>query len=325
MTIEKPSGELLQDIIVLEKKGYSNLIVSNFQMAEQFYKQYYELLRKKEETLPAGSKYHKGTPLHNWGISLISQNKLAEGFRKILLAYIEDLLDFPSPEDAFNAPAYLTLKNYPLIDQDLLNLLFNLAKKRRELKTVPRDPEELLNELPTADKPKANLSSQLSTEKTDQYPVFQAGTPEVEPKIGVTEILDQIAPKEKRVFVGGNHFNIVLLQHIKEIVDSIDDYKGILVADISSSLNTHDKSIEVLRGCSRAIFEISISNGHLMEIERATDFLEKRDLDFLLLYQGFKTTMEPKATDMLSKYKDKMVRYTTINELIIKINDFLKQ
>lgn len=323
MPVEKLPEELAQEILVLEKKGFSNLTISNYKMAEQFYQQYFELLRKNEEKLSAGSKFHKGTPLYNWGVSLILQNKMAEGFRKILLAYIEDLLNFGKPEDAFTAPAYLTLKNQPLIDQDLLNILYKMAKTARNKKDVPKDPEKLLQEIPAEDKPRIDLSQRLSVEKTDQQPLIREIRPEIEVSLTVNEILDTIGPKEKRIFIGGNHFNIVLLQHIKSIVESIDDYKAILVADLESSLNTHDKSIEALKGCSKAIFEISVSNGHLMEIERATDFLGIENFDLLLLYQGFKTSHEPKTTDMLKKYKEKMARYTNLNELIIKINEFL--
>jgi len=324
MPIEQFTPAMLSEIQQIEAKAYTNLIISNYGKAEQAYREYYEFLRAKEDELPSGSKYHKGTPLHNWGISLIAQNKVAEGFKKIILAYIEDLLNALDINEAFGAPAYKTLTSYPLIDKKFLHSLYGLAKKHRDENDVPRDPEEILKEIQTMEGGRADLSASLSVKNTDQVPIIQQLTPDIKPKNipDVTMMLEGIGPKEKRVFIGGNHFNIVLLQHIKEIVESIDDYKAILVADISSSLNTHDKSIEALRGCSRAIFEISISDGHLMEIERATDFLE-HDFDFLLLYQGFKTTLEPKATEMLEKFKDKMARYTNLSELVIKINNFL--
>jgi hypothetical protein len=322
LPIQELPPELIPQIAIIETSAYSNLVTSNYQTAERLYERYYLLLRAKESDLPSGSKYHKGTPLHNWGIALINQNKLEQGFRKILLAYIEDILDFEKIDDAFNAPAYKVLTSYPLIDKNLLKSLYELAKKKRVENNIPRDPEELLKEVPNATH---NLSANFTIRKTDQVQVIEnlnpdikkADTPDVE------KILSQIGPKEKRVFIGGNHFNIVLLHHIRDIVEDIDDFKGVIVADVDSALNTHDKSIEILKGCSFAIFEISVSNGHLMEIERATDFEQKGELKFLLLYQGFKTSCEPTCTKMLEKFKDHMARYTNFTELTAKLNNFL--
>jgi len=321
MTVVALEGDLLLKIRGIEAKAYTNLVISNYAFAEQLYKQQYELLRAEEEKLSSGNKYHKGAPLHNWGLSLISQNKIAEGFKKIILAYIEDLLDSEKPEDAFNSPAYTFLNNYPSIDKKLLNSLFELACERRSKNNVPRDPEELLREI--LKEGYANLHASFTIQKTDGYPNIQPLIPEIKEENipNINEMFKDI-PKEKRVFVGGNHFNIVLLKRIKDVVEDIDDYKGILVSEITSNLNVHDKSIEILKACSYAIFEISIADGHLMEIERALDF-ERDGLKFLLLYQGFKTSNETTWTRMLEKFKDHMARYTNLTELTIRINEFL--
>src|SRR5208283_888673 len=107
MIIEKFTGELLQKINSIESKAFTALIISDFVSAGELYGEYYKILRNEEdEKLPKDKKYHKGTPLHNWGIALINQGKIVEGFERIILAYVEDLLNSPDPKDAFNAPAY---------------------------------------------------------------------------------------------------------------------------------------------------------------------------------------------------------------------------
>ena len=45
LIIKELEGELLEHIKKLEAKGYTNLIISNFNEAEQTYSQYYQILR----------------------------------------------------------------------------------------------------------------------------------------------------------------------------------------------------------------------------------------------------------------------------------------
>lgn len=83
-----------------------------FQEAEKLFENQYKLIRSYEEKLPEAQRYHKGSPLHNWGISILLQNdsrRIKEGYTKIFLAYIEDLLDFDDIEQVRAFPAYRTL------------------------------------------------------------------------------------------------------------------------------------------------------------------------------------------------------------------------
>ena len=86
--------ELARRLKRMEQEAYSCLVAGNFSEAEKIYKQQYEIFRAEEQRLPVDKKYHKGSPLHNWVISLLLQKKTLFGFKKIALTYIEDLLNF---------------------------------------------------------------------------------------------------------------------------------------------------------------------------------------------------------------------------------------
>ena len=82
----------------------------------------------------------------------------------------------------------------------------------------------------------------------------------------------------------------------------------------------HDISIEILGKCSFAVFEVTFSNGHLMEIERAKDFT---GLKTILVYQIKKRGERPTITSMLMT--DKLIKkgYRNFTELTVEINKFL--
>ena len=83
----------------------------------------------------------------------------------------------------------------------------------------------------------------------------------------------------------------------------------------------HDTSIMLLKECSYAIFEITVSNGHLMEIERAKDF---QDLKVILVYQSIDPTSRPSITRMLMTTSYEKSGYTNFVQLVTLLNNFLK-
>ena len=117
-----------------------------FREAENLFHEYYEIMRKYEETLPEGRRLHKGTPLHNWGISILLQNdpvRMTEGLRKIFLAYIEDLADFDTIEEVRSAPACRTLYSAQFSIEALRLAELRVAELRIAGR-IPRDPEEII-------------------------------------------------------------------------------------------------------------------------------------------------------------------------------------
>lgn len=311
--------ELLDNYVkTQDKEAYSSLIVGDYQKAERIYRQQYERLRLAEEQLPAGDKYHKGSPLFNLGISLIFQKKILEGFQKIALAYIEDLLNFPRIDDAQTAPASRTLRSYQLITAESLNQITTLANQARTDGRVPKNPEEILRAYREAQD--RDISENITAEGILENPIT---IEQLEPLI--TKQLDDVGPKEKRVFVGGNYLNIAILRFIAAQIESIDDYKAVIPIDLPELAADddhliHDTSLKYLEGCSKAIFEVSVSDGHLMEIEKANTL---PDLNVILVYQKTKEGSGPKITRMLMTTNFTKNGYLNFSELTRIISEFL--
>jgi hypothetical protein len=77
--------------------------------------------------------------------------------------------------------------------------------------------------------------------------------------------------------------------------------------------------MEYLRGCPFAIFEGSVTNSYLMEIERAHD---DAILKALLFFQKTRSEDEPTITRMVMT-TDKKVGYSNFTKLIVEIGKFL--
>ncbi len=319
-----PSAELLTTLGQMEKEAYSFLVAGDFSRAEQVYKRQYEILQTEEQKLPPNDKFHKGGPLHNWGISLLLQNRILEGFQRITLAYIEDLLDFATVDDAINAPAFKTLRSYSLISADFLSRLKELAITRREQNVIPRNPEDVMHDYRAAGH--TDLPSSFTIEKLRTAPItIEQLRPLVE------EQLKEIGPRENRVFVGGSYKNIAVLRYIAyQIVENIDSLKAVLPIDLPKLSAepydhlAHDLSMEYMKGCSFAIFEVSVSNGHLMEIERAVDLKKRNVLKVVLVFQKTKPGDEPYVTRMIITTDFEKRGYRNFTELTTEIGDFLR-
>jgi len=120
-----------------------------YEEVESLFQKQYDLIRKYENELPENFRYHKGATLYNWGVALISQNipeKRTLGYQKILLAFIEDILDYESPQQAKTLPAYRTL----IQDKNILNVLNNIENLiilKINKNDIVKNPEEILNEI----------------------------------------------------------------------------------------------------------------------------------------------------------------------------------
>ena len=140
--------------------------------------------------------------------------------------------------------------------------------------------------------------------------------------------LENKGPKEKRVFVGGNYKNIAILRQIAHVVEQFD-FKPIMPIDLPETADPtckeliHDISIEMLQECSYAIFEVTISDGHLMEIERAMDFMRAGTINVILVYQTTKQGDSPTVTSMLMAKDFIKEPYRNFSELISTIRSFL--
>jgi hypothetical protein len=218
------------------------------------------------------------------------------------------LLDHDTFDKANSLPAYQTLINNPAISNSLLSLVRDQVKEKIKNNKIPKNPEDVLHPYNS----QARKEIRGSTEVTIK---------QIRPTI--IAWLDEKGNKEKRVFVGGNYRNIALLRYIANKVEDFD-YVSVMPLDLPEKSKIpnliHDTSIETLKGCSYAIFEVSISNGHLMEIERARDF---KHLEVILVYQLIKNTDKPTITRMALTEDFKRESYRNFSELIAIIRDFL--
>lgn len=119
-----------------------------FVEAEDILKKQYLLIRKIEERkIPDGKRFHKGPTLHGWGLAILKQKNLArleEGYYKLFLAYIEDLLDYDNLAEVLKAPAYNALTGNPLIKEELLEILNSRVEKRKRSGRIPKNPEDIM-------------------------------------------------------------------------------------------------------------------------------------------------------------------------------------
>jgi len=310
--VDFPS-KLGERITELSTKAVRLLLGGDSQQAESIFQNLYSEVRAREESLPEGQRFHKGSILYWWGYTQILQKdsrKIAEGYEKLLLAYIEDLLDFENFQKAREAPACRGLVRNTGIGKSLLDLVQNQVKKKRATHPVPKDPKEVLEPLLEETQEALEKPSDITFDQIE--PVIQ-------------EMLKKNRPKKKRVFIGGNYRNIAVLRLIRQIVKDLD-FVPIMPIDLPETSNPeyetfiHDISLKLLGECAFAIFEVTFSNGHLMEIERAKDFTH---LNTILVYQIQKRGEKPTVTSMLMTKKFEKIGYRNFTELTSDINDFL--
>lgn len=106
--------------------------------------------------------------------------------------------------------------------------------------------------------------------------------------------------RRKRVFIGGNYDNMVVLREIKQIVNDMK-LKPVLAIDEEPEMpikDIHAKDLAYLSSCEYAIFEETFPAGELMELERALDYRVKT----LVVYQTrtpFLFDYPPQLTSMV--------------------------
>jgi len=293
-------------------KAVCMIFSSELEKAEKDFEKLYDLIRKEENQLQNGQRFHKGGVLYWWGFSLLFQEapeKVSKGYEKLLLAYIEDLIDFVKFQDAINGPASTALLTNPAIGESLLTLVQHKVKQMLAEKHIPKNPEETLKTL--SNRTNKVLEKPIDITFAQIKPVIQ-------------QWLKQCGKKEKRVFIGGNYLNIAVLRLIESAVQNFDFVPIMPINFPETSMESnekwiHDISMEVMKECSYAIFEVTFSNGHLMEIERAKDF----KLNTILVYQTTKHGKKPMVTSMLLTTSFEKKGYRNFDELRPIIYSFL--
>ena len=306
-------AELIPEIGRLESDGYIQLRLGSFVAAERIYDQIYQLIFERQEI--ENRPIHKGAPLHMKGNALLPQrNRLEDSVRNFLLAYIEDTFNvLPGREaDADGTPAGQTLRQAFRIEEGSLSIIKEIAlyKKNQGLWNDVRDPEEILEEFLDRRQPDGRQLLNLCGQR---------------PRVRVRHSVNQIPGEwERRVFIGGNYDNMWPIREIESVVQELR-YQPIIALDFDipeQFIRHHD--LMLLHNCKYAIFEVTLGDGHLMEIERTNDYENK----VLLLYNVRDERREcpPSMSMMLRTFTHaRMVSYMDSEELRRLISDFLRE
>jgi hypothetical protein len=119
----------------------------------------------------------------------------------------------------------------------------------------------------------------------------------------------------------GNYDNVSILRMISEIISDLG-YQLILALefDVPPS-QVHDYDLLLLHNCRYAIFEITMPNGHLMELERAKEYV----VQTLAVYQARDESRKPPptVTSMILPMKIPKYGYLVFDDLNVCISEFL--
>lgn len=135
---------------------------------------------------------------------------------------------------------------------------------------------------------------------------------------------------QNRVFIGGNYDLAPVLRYIQRIVALRDsDLRPIFLGDFSIPLaETAFHALRLLDACRRAIFEVTIDSGHLIEV---MEFARKNDRQILLVYMAshFKKPYPFTATSMIQNIVthpgnyEPLQGYRSLEELENIVKNFL--
>jgi hypothetical protein len=132
-----------------------------------------------------------------------------------------------------------------------------------------------------------------------------------------------------RVFIGGNYELAPILRLLKAFVIQ-EGLIPIFVGDYSIPKGkTNEYSMRLLFQCSRAVFEATIDNGHLMEIQKVAGELYIKTLLVYMCYdenKSFPKNMSFMVKDVplpMHGYKSKQ-GYRSFAELRMIISDFIR-
>lgn len=244
--------------------------------------EYKDLLSEVIQAQKEKTRYHKGVPYHQIGYCLFLQGKNNDASTYFLYAFIEDCIT----SDSFPEwPAFRNLHGVYKTSYEDLHTLFNRIRSDVH-STVPLTPEDYLR-------------------------IYLDSGNKIEP-VSVR--------RETKVFVGGNYRNIAVLREIERIVMGCE-LSPILASNfkvVESEIYFH--AMHLLQDCGSAIFEITFDAGHLMEIERAMNLVDKKNI--LLLYQQLERD-EKHYTQMLWGTEVGQVGYMSIEELADNLKSFL--
>lgn len=256
-------------------------------------------------------RIHKGVPYHMIGLTLSYMGE-KKALWEFLYAFTEDVITEklgikPVSEERM---AYLVLTKHWSVPEETLA---SLKERLQSFEEVPLQPEKTLKE--------ALEDLSLNIESIAKFP------PPEERSIKKYRDLDDVpGPYSKRVFLGGNYDNMVLIRKVEKIIRDCD-FEPVVAIDFSvrpDQIYTFDRKLVEL--CPQAVFEVTMGDGHLIEIEHALR-LERR---CIVVYQvrdiWGKFVPPPTITSMLTTATElKKIPYRNFDELKTQLCDLLSK
>ena len=259
----QPNRDERRRLQTLHVSASNAFIQKNFEQTvqdlEAMYQLHLELQRKY------GTRYHKGWELHNAGVAYLYLERLREAAEKIFLAYVEDALTAPASNeadaDSHLAARVLNERGHGRFDA-LLESIKGVARERKESDQVPEDPNIVFKEaVERTFGVKGDASWQFASD---------ARAAREDDKRKIAEIS---LPYEKRCFVGGAYrAGGPNLEEVRQAVER-EGFDAIVAGDfVVESGGVHHHSLMLLHLCHKAIFEVTVPAGQLMELERCRDY-----------------------------------------------------
>ena len=271
--------DLQQEFDSLARGGFTAIRERNFLHARATFKLLYEILVDRQS---AGQSYHKGLPLHNWGVAMLLYLEPLEALKLFLLAYAEDVLTaaYDLEDEADDMPAGQAIRLVYQVRDDLTTAIKKFARDgKRRGGYVPGDPQLILTAA-------LNVVGCRIEEAASTMPELAKRS---------ANNLESLW--EKRLFVGGSYASqFAVLNEIKKEVMRWG-YDPILASEFDMPPDLiHHHTLMLLHNCEFAIFDISSEAGQLLEVERLRDY----EIEPLFVYQRHPDHSEPRISAMLA-------------------------
>jgi hypothetical protein len=127
---------------------------------------------------------------------------------------------------------------------------------------------------------------------------------------------------ERRVFIGGNYALMPILREIEEAISGVG-FQPVIAFDFDiPKEKTREYTLRLMSQCEYLIFEMTLSNGNLVEYVRAQGFSES---NILQVYMAMDENKDPPKTMSVMSWQvtPPPQGYTTIAELREIVSAFL--
>jgi signal recognition particle subunit SEC65 len=127
---------------------------------------------------------------------------------------------------------------------------------------------------------------------------------------------------DNRVFIGGKYTLMPILREIEATVKELG-FQPIIARDFDiPKVRTRDDTIRLLYQCKYFIFEVTLPDGHFIEIVRTSTLIDRHEL-YLFMAQDERRE-QPETVSFMLWQGAPVKGYLTIAELRNQVVDFLR-